>query len=347
MTQQVKQWAVRSLGFGVMLAFPLLCGWPVAAVLALALPALAEASRVTGEQSSFTFCALGLAAGFALTVPAPWLWICLAWCAAGVVLVRVADSEPLHRASAWMAVTAGVICAVLAILGRRYGGAVADGLSWDAVHWLTAQENSTQLLVQAWQSGLARLDASIARVPAINLFGALIMTEDVRLELTHSLRYTLAVTLQQFLPQLAVWWMGITGLVCAALPDMLRRRQGKATMLPPCGQWKLPTEAHRGLTVLLLVGFLPLLWGHAVVALVGRMCMAAFQLAYIVLGLCVMEGVMKRMGMGRIRRRVILLVSVVLASFVPMIIGLMDRVLHFREPRREHNDDNDQGGYDV
>jgi len=344
MADGIRQWGFRLAALAVMAASPLLGGTVFAVLLLLVMPLLVECSRVQGEQLSAACCAAGLALGCALTLPQQALYVALPWCAACALIPWTAVASPFRRGAVWSAVVTGALCAALALLG--YQGPVADGLAWDAVHWISAQENCEALLVQAYQLGLARLDSTVAQTPAINLFGMLIMPEAVRQELLYSLRYTLSVALESLLPQWAVYWIGLTGLLCSVVPDVLRRRSGKQGLLPPAGLWRFTPRAHRLLTAALLWSLAAGLMEHSVARLTGSMCMALFHLAYTVLGLCVLEGLTKRLGMARTRRRIIAGIALVIAPFVPLMLGVTDRIFDFRTPRPAHDDDKDQGGYE-
>ena len=165
----------------------------------------------------------------------------------------------------------------------------------------------------------------------------------MRNELLYSLRASIEVLLKARLPGVIVWLIGLEGLLCAMLPDMLCRRAGRPGYLPRFDRWQLPLELLRPMVALMAGMLLQLFTQQGVVAYLGRMCVAAFQFVYIWLGLSALEGLMKQRGMAVLTRRLIQAAGLVLLPFVPMLVGMADQAVDLRGLRSPKDD---EGGFE-
>ena len=339
----MRAWLVQAAALAAAALVPLLLGVPGILGMLVLLPTAVECAREAGWRiscagSAAILCAWCLARmPQAMACAAPW---CLA--ALGMLLAPVRPGW--RRGAVWAALTAAECCGVLLWLGHRYSGIPDAGLAWDVVNWIDRQDNAAELLLRAYTAGYARLTGDLARLPAVRLFGQVVMTQQVRNELLYSLRVSLEALLRARLPGGIVWLIGLEGLVCAMLPDMLCRRGGRAGYLPRFDRWQLPRELSRPMTALLACMLLPLFTQQGAAVSFGRLCAATFQFVYLWLGRSVIEGLMKQRGAPVVTRRLLQAAGLVLLPFAPMLVGVADQAMDLR---RLHGPKADEGGFEL
>lgn len=337
----MRAWLVRAAALAAAALVPLLLGVPGILGMLVLLPLAVECAREAGWRIE---CAAGTAIVCA--------WCCLrmpqalpcaaVWCLTALAMLLAPVRPGWRRGVVWAALTAAECCLILLWLGRRYGGAADAGPAWDIVDWIDRQDNAVEILLRAYSSGYARLTGDMARLPAVRLFGQIIMTQEVRSELLYSLRVSIDALLRARLPGIIIWLIGLEGLLCAMLPDMLCRRAGHPGHLPRFDRWRLPQELSRPMTALLPGMLLPLFSQQYAAVCLGRMCMAAFQFVYIWLGLSALEGLMKQRGTAVLTRRLIQAAGLVLLPFAPMLVGMADQAMDLRRLRDPKDD---EGGF--
>ena len=338
----MRAWLVRAAALAAVALMPLLLGVPGILGMLVLLPLAVECAREAGWRIPCAACAVTVCA---------WCYVCMPqalacaalWCLMAPVMLLAPVRPGWRRGAVWAALTAAECFIVLVWLGRWYGGATDAGPAWDIVNWIDRQDNAVEILLRAYSSGYARLTGDMARLPAARLFGQIVMTNEVRTELLYSLRVSIELLLKARLPGIIVWLIGLEGLMCAMLPDMLRRRSGKPGYLPRFDRWQLPRELARPMTALLAGMLLPLFAQQGAAVCLSRMCVAAFQFVYIWLGLSAMEGLMKQRGTAVLTRRLIQAAGLVLLPFVPMLVGVADQAMDLRRLRSPKDD---KGGFE-
>lgn len=306
-------------------------------LLLLAVPALAEVMREAGRRWPLSLCLAAVGGAGWLLFSRDAAFIATAWCALAVAMIWVPTEKAVTRGVVWSAMTAAVICVALLVMNLHYHGMICDGLASGITQWIAEREDAAAILLRAYQSGLAGLEGNLAMLPAVRLFGNIVMPDQVRSELLKGLHTTLTLLLEYWLPSAIVNGIGLTGLLCAMLPDVYRARRGKPRRLPPFGAWRLPQQMT-GLTLLLLLGsLLRYFTGSMVTARVSVMCGAAFQDIYMILGMCTASELMKWRGTGRGTRRLILAVGAIMAPFVLVVIGMADQAVDLRKMSRSMN----------
>lgn len=312
-------------------AAALLLGAPVTAVLLMILPMAAEVLREAGRPWTAALTAAGLGAAAWFTLPAMIAPLALAWCAASMLMAWLPMQRPVYRSILWGAMASGIICGALVILGAHYPGSIVEGLAGDAAKWIDGRKDAASILLRAYQSGLAGLEENLAIMPVLpTLGGGFIMPDNVRVELLKGLRTTIALLLQSYLPGVMVGWIGLTGLLCAVLPDAYRRRHGKPGRLPAFGMWRLPEEMNALTLLLILSSWIGSMSASRVTAQACAMCGAAFQDIYLVLGMCAGSCLMRRQGTGRGARFGVLALGAVLLPTVLVILGVADQAFDLR-----------------
>lgn len=312
-------------------AAALLLGAPVTAALLMVLPMAAEVLREAERPWTATLTAAGLGIAAWFTFPALIAPLVVAWCAMAILMAWLPMRRAVHRGVLWGAAASGIICAALTILGAHYPGLIAEGLAGDVANWIDGRKDAASILLRAYQSGLAGLEEDLAIMPVLPTFGGgFIMPDNVRTELLKGLRTTIALLLQSYLPGMMVGWIGLTGLLCAVLPDVYRRRHGKPGRLPAFGMWRMPDEWNAMTLLLILSSWIGSMSASRVTAQACAMCGAAFQDIYLVLGMCTGSALMRRQGTGRGARYGVMALGAVLLPTVLVILGVADQAFDLR-----------------
>lgn len=319
---------LRAVCVALAAGLPLVLGMPAALVLLFLIPVAVECCREGGETVTCAVATAALGAVCCWLLPFPLFIPALIWCAAGVAMCFCRRGHSIRRGIAWAGICAALLCAVLFWLGQRYQGQIFAGLAETVTDWIANRKDSASILLQCYQSGLSRLEDDMT--PVLNLFGMLLMTEDVKLQLLYSLRATLEAAFRAALPQGIVAWVMVTAVLSAAVPDAVRRRKGLHGRLNSFGEWQLNDTVRRHLNVLALMYLVQLLTDSPVLSIMGSMCIAAFQYAYMILGLAVTEGLTKRLGTAKIMRRLWMAAFLLFAPFMLVLLGIADRIFDLR-----------------
>lgn len=337
----MAKWVLR---IGIMLAavlLPVLLGAPAALLLLLLMPIAVECSR---EWDKRYFCGVGI---FLLMGSCyfqfggnAWAWTFL-WSGCGIGMLVWKQENALKRSLVWTGLSAGLLCLILAWLGSRYQAGIFPGLAEELVNWIDARPDACDILLRCYQMGFSRLEEDLQ--PVINLFGKLLMTRDVRNQLLYSLRYTLEISLASMVPQLIAAWLLLTLVLTTAVPDVIRRKQGKRGVLPAFGEWRMTDWARRQLNFMAVVYLVTIFMDNPVCTMLGSMCAAVFQYAYLIFGLAVMEGMTKQYGTVRFIRRLWMAGCILFAPFILVILGIADRMFDLRRMSRSTED---KGGFE-
>ena len=336
----MAKWLLRCSFVLAALVLPVLLGIPAALAMWLLMPLAVECSHQLDERMC---CGCGIAVLVGVSchiMPRDAFALALVWGACGMGLLFAKPQDAFKRSLIWTGISAGVLCLALWELGRCYPQGIFQGLAERITDWIDSQPDAQSILYRCYQMGYSRLENGVA--PAVNLFGLMLMSREVYQQLLYSLRFTLEVTLQVLAPQAIGAWLLLTLMLTTALPDLIRRKQGRKGVLPPFGEWSMTTWARRNLNAMAIVYLLSLLAENPVITLVGSLAASVFEYGYMIFGLAVLEGVGKRMGTARFVRRLWMVGCVLFAPFVLILLGMVDRVFDLRKLRRLTEN---EGGY--
>ena len=314
---------------GAMAVFVL--GWPMAAMMhaAVGLPAVALFP--------------GGAAGMALLLPAELFWVPLAWAVLGGIGILVPETAHDRRAIRWGVLAAAAVCVVFVALALRYPGETAVGLAQELVDRLAASPQRDSILLTAYQSGLARADASLlpdspllpSAIPESytatpNALYAMLgksFSDEAARELLNSLRTSLETLFRYFAPQLSVTFIALTTVLCMVAPDEWLRRHGKNdNPLPQMEDWKLSPRTAAVAACGLPLGIVAYLNGRSTMSYTLLMCFVASMWAFMLQGAGYLARLLKKRGTRRSTRYTIALVLAVLLPQVLACLGVIDQI---------------------
>lgn len=319
-------------------ALPWLAGPWYALVMLLALPLLRALLDVSHERLTAWACVAGGCVSAALTLPR-WLWPAVAVWGLGLMAIsflRVAPGKATIRSGAVLAAAAGAT--MLMLLVQRYGGQMIPGLAQEVIDFIDQHPSSVEMLLSAYQTGLARLEGDLALVPALRLFNVIIMPPDVRLQLLNSLRFTLETLLEAYLPRWLVGWMMLTALLPALAQEGCLYGRGKHSDLPPLWQWYLPRGLAGGMSVMLLLGFLPSLTQSPVLGYLGVMCGTLGYWAWAAQGASMLVSLLSARGFQPLGCGLIVALGVTVLPLALFLLGCYDQLFDPRLLRGRRND---------
>lgn len=326
--------AVRVAAIVGTAALPWALGWPAAVVFMLLLPPVTEGLRASDENRTAT--ALSLAAATAMLPLPGWIRPAVAvWCA----LCAAAPWLPLRslsrRAMCWTGAAAAEVVLLLTLLCVHFDGRMIPGLAQAMTDAVAQAPDSARKLLTAYQLGLSRLTGEQKLLPAVSLFGQVIIPADTRVQMLYSLRLSLEMLLESLLPQLAVWAIGLPPVAVLLAAGRTLRRHGLKCDVSGPSAWRLTGPARYAALVLLAMGALQLLTENPVACFMARLGMALFSALYMTLGVCVMWGLSRR----RAGTVALLAAVMALAPSIMTMVGLADQVLDLRRLRPRRDDD--------
>lgn len=277
------KWLLRAVCVAAYAALPPL-GRLQASVLLLLLPLVNSVMRALRERYAATAITVFMAFGAWRVFPpdvAPGL---LVWCAGCGAMLWLDMGDAWRQGLAWLGICAVSMMLTLALLSMRYDGPLAEGLARTGVEWLNARDDAPMLLIRAYQNGLAHLTAKLARVPAMQFGDTVVMTAETRNELAASLRTTLSLALTGASAQLIGGWLTLTPILCAGVPDMIRRKTGGLCDLPELRAWHLPRGVGLAAGLLGVGVLVRVACGATAIGLMGSLCGGAFAVIYGVQG---------------------------------------------------------------
>lgn len=319
--KQARMGLLRTASAAVFVLLPH-TGRPAACLLLLILPLACECLRALGERTAPTLMAVGLALGVLRMFPPDLVPVLLAWCAASGAMMWLTPRSAWRRGTVWLTVCALCMLGAALVLNLRWQKPLAAGLAKALADWVNGRDNAPELLIRAYQNGLATLTPRLAKVPALKLGDMVVMTAENRRELLYSFRTTMERAFAGSLPQLICGWMAGTAVLCAAVPDLIRKRTGGMSDLPKVTAWYLPRGAG------LAVGLLALGWlarmqaGESVMGYAGGLCSAMFAMIY---GL---QGAAAMLAQGMTGWRWAWMAGIlVLCPDVFVIVGVIDQIV--------------------
>lgn len=323
-------WPLRFVLVALCAVVPWFAGLGYALIVLLALPVLRALLDAANERLTTWLCVAGayVAGGFLLP---EWLWPAVSlWCAGLIAmsLLRVPAGSKTIRAGAVLAAGTGMLTVALASV--HYGGQLIPGLAQGAVDLVDQHPNSTELLLNAYRSGLARLEGDQALVPALRFLGIIIMPADVRVQLLYSLRGTLEIMLKNYLPPWLVGWMLLTALVPALALEGCLKGRGLRSDLPPLERWYLPDRMAVGAAIMLVLSWLTYMTESPPLGYLGAMCGTLGYWAWAVQGASTLMSILTARQMRPVFRGLLIAAAVVLAPLALLLLGCYDQ---FRDPR--------------
>lgn len=312
----------------------------------LALPLVCTCWRAMDERAEatvilLTFLASGL--GFVSyvhpkTVVLPMIQRLFLWqdciTAGLMLLVWCFSTMETMRRGAILATILGLACTAAMFLPYK-------GIADDLMAWITTYEDTPKLLISLYRYGLLPLEASLKDIAVMSL-GYLM--PDVLEQLLLALRGLLERLLPSLLPQVMVWYAGITAIVCAAARDSIRAKRVGWRELPRFEKWYLPRGWGLPAALLWLGGLAPYVTGSIGGVCFGAMCTAAFSLIFAVQGLCLVWWWTRDRAMSFGASIACIVAMAVLASFVFTLLGLIDQSADPRHLRTPLLDDDGNDG---
>ena len=295
---------------------------------------------VTGALHSWpvtaSACLLAAVAGWRV-FPSETLPVVLFWCLGSGLTACV----PMKKRVLRPALRAGMCFAAwgigLLILQQLTGGQIVTGLAQAACDYVDASPESTQILLQAYSTGYARLKGAEALAPAYRVFGTVLIPAETRTQMLLSLRVTLEEILPGLLCSTVVYHAALTVFLSTILPDWLRRKQGEQGEFAPMEQWFMPRGLGIAVFALSFGWVIALMSQGGIGTYLGWLCADVFRAAFILQGICWMQWMGKRMGIRSTVRNIWSVILSFVLPLIPMIMGVIDQrrdARHLR-PREE------------
>ncbi len=247
----------------------------------------------------------------------------LVWC--------FSTMETMKRAAVLAAVL-GLACTAVTFFPHK-------GIPDDLMAWLSTWEQTPKLLINLYASGLLPLEASLKEIAMMHL-GYLM--PNVMEQLMLALRGLLERLLPSLLPQVMVWYAGVTAIVCAAARDAIRAKRVGWREMPRFEKWYLPRGWGLPAALLWLGGLAPYVTGGIGGVCFGAMCTAAFSLIFTIQGLCLVWWWTRDRAMSAAASVGCMVALGVLASFALTLLGLIDQSAdprHLRSPLLDDGED--------
>ena len=323
-------WPLRIVLIACCAAAPWFVGAGYAAAVLLALPILRALLDAMHEHIVACVCVLSGCLCAALLFPA-WLRPAIALWGAGLMAMSVLRVRAGSRTMlAGLALAAATAVITLALALPQSGGQLVPWLAQAIVDRIDGHPNSATMLLNAYQAGLARLEGDMALIPALRIFGAIIIPPDTRLELLYSLRASIESLLTSLLPRGIVLWMLLTALLPAIVAEGVLRGAGRHSDLPPLERWYMPRRLTNAVVVMMMLGFLPYLTASAPLVSLGEMCYTLGYWACALQGASLMLFLMVGRGVRPLGRWLLVALGVL---FLPLALFFLGGYDQFRDPR--------------
>ncbi len=287
------------------------------AVLPVACAVLAYTDGLIGVVS---LCAAA-AAVCVWRFPFPVLALALGWCICSGAISLIPLRKPLVRPMLWVLLCVLGWSAFLLMATEVFGRPLTDGIARAMCELIDLSPQRNTILLNAYSMGLARLESDVT-VSSLNF---VLMPEGTRLQLLYSLRVSLEEMLPSGMCNGIIWHTALTTLLCTALPDWRRRKNGEKGLLPPMEEWYMPRGIGLAVFALCLGWLFATLSTGGIDEYMGLLSLAVFQAAYTLQGVCFLLWLEKRMGIRSFMRSVWAVVLSLLAPIVPIVMGLIDQ----------------------
>ena len=257
------------------------------------------------------------------------------WCVAAI-LTEILPVFASHRKCVlgWTVCTVGISCAAMVMLREHYNGLVTAGIAEDITAWVDGLKDANRILLILEQAGFSRLEGELAQVPAVEIFGNVILNPQVRVELLNSLRTTLRYLLNEQLLEWAAGFLVVQTLLIAVVPEGIRRKRGEETELEPVHKLHMNRQQAMGACLLMLFGLVRLFTSSVAVYQASGMAVVTFSVLYSAQGLCLIvwwlrKGVYQRSSW--IVPVLLVLLMLPMIGTILMLIGVFDQ---FADPRK-------------
>ncbi len=294
---------------------------PLAGAMLILPVAAGMLTAYSGWVSGAVLCAAGCAAGMAVFPQMAWPTV-LIWCIGnGLVCglkMKKAIMRPILRTGVCLAAWAAGLITLLQISG----GQIVNGLAQSACDLIDRSPEGTEILLRAYSAGYARLQGTEAITLA---FYPMTMTAGVRTQLLYSLRVSLEEILPSLICSVIVYHTALTVLLGTVMPDWLRRKHGEKGEFSPMEQWYMPRRLGWAVFALCMGWVIAFLAEDGIGAYLGWMCADVFRAAFMLQGICWMQWMGKRMGIGSTMRNIWSVVLSVLIPLIPILMGMIDQ----------------------
>ena len=293
------------------------------AFLFLALLAVPVIAAVLAYTSGWVWTAVTcLAAGAIGTWMMPGLAVIVVpWCALSAVIACVPLKRKMLRPLLWGGLCLGAWAAMIALLNAAMDQPLIPGLAQAFCDWVDASPQRNNILLNTYSLGLSRLDTQTG----LTSLAFVLMPDNVRLQLLYSLRVSMEELLPSALCEGLVYHTALTVVLCVALPDWRRRRNGEPGVFPQMEKWYIPRKWGLAVTLLGLGWLFAYMSAGGVEMYLGLLCAAVFKTAYLLQGLCLLQWLEKRIGIRSVMRKIWAVALSLLAPIVPIIMGIVDQ----------------------
>ena len=298
-------------------------GVPALAAAVIVLPPVAATLAYTAGWSGAAAVCLTAGICCAVVMPGQSLWVLLPWCVLNGVIACVPFQKKMTRPVLWSSLCLAAWGGALAMLNGLYGGQLVNGLAQSACDWVNANPERDSILLTAYSNGLSRLEDSEARTLVMRYTG--LMDTEMRQQLLFSLRVSIESALPSWICEGMVYHTAITALLCTALPDWRRRKNGEHGILPAMERWYIPRGLGLAIAALCAGWLIAYMSDGGVEMYFGLLCASVFRVAYVIQGICLLQWMEKKVGIRSAMRNVWAIVLSVLAPIVPLIMGLLDQ----------------------
>lgn len=327
------QWVLRIAAVAAFAVVPW-TGLAGAAVMLLLLPLASECFHAQNDSATPSLMAVGCATACWQIMPEAAKIAVAVWCFCTLGLVWLPVKNAVNRGFAWAAVCALTAATLGGCLAAHYGGPVSGGLAVDLANVVGSSAKAPSILLNAYQYGYARLEGKLAKMPALYAGDQIVMQPEVFQQLMFSIRTTLEETMASLLPELVVYWLAATAVLCSAIPDWLRSRSAGWSDLPRFENWHIGRGWGLAIGLMALGYGVPYLTGATVAVSFGRMCGAAFCAAYGLQGMAVMWAAAKLTHRSPKGQLVWMIVIMIIFPLAFVIYGAADQVMDMRHLRR-------------
>ena len=300
-------------------------GIPILAAAMLLLPPVSAVLAVTSGWWGAAMVCAGACGACILVFPPEALPLSLGWCILCAVIPVIPLKKKAARPFLWAGLCLGAwITGIVMLLGITKGQ-IVTGLAQIFCDWVEKSPQCNTILLNAYSMGYSRLEGTAALVPAVQVMGHVLISEDVKMQMLYSLRVSLEGMLPSVLCETLVYHTAVTTLLSVALPDWRRRKAGAEGELPPMERWYIPRGLGLALMALCLGRVVALFSSNGAAVFMGWLCWAVFKAAYVVQGLCLLQWMEKRMGIRSVIRNIWAVVLSILAPIIPMVMGMVDQ----------------------
>lgn len=240
------------------------------------------------------------------------------------------------------------VTTVLAAATRMLGGPLQFALAQAFVDWVDQAPNREVLVKQFAANGLLSIPKGYMDQSAVR---PLMETVYIR-QMLMSLRLTMEMLLERYLPSLAVQSCLIVGLFISLrlerangvlLVVEARTAADKRTRVVAPPSFRLlaiPGNVRRTMLALGVTALLLLTSPGSFASTLGQLCYAAFETVFCLLGAAVMVFLYTKNDPDRrIMAGVLTTAIYLMAPFVLLLVGMMDQRFHFRNPQPTKTDE--------